>query len=271
MLSTAPNEEHSIPGAIPEATPRGTTSVLLRLSPEARLQEQCCPPETPEPKKLDKTFTLQISNWPLNMTPLRRNAFLLASKKRVCHASRPAEQGQRLHPISPQRLYQWSFHWEEAQTTFFALGAVINQQWPLLRKAKVQNPASKPRARRPHFRGAERAVCRDKGRALPGWLWELMLAAHSFKRFKMAQNFHVNKLQSSTNTCKYRHGRLGPQPQKLRASLTTSRRPRDPTGGQGLPPGLRKEVTCGARERREASMRMQGSCPDSNIQLRKLI
>lgn len=86
---------------------------------------------------------------------------------------------------------------------------------------------------------------KDPGSGLPGWLCELIASSgFSFKRFKMAQNFHVDK-RSKEPGVRAAHaspatGRAGPQPPSTLVSLTTSWAQKS-RGGWGSPGALRRQ------------------------------
>ena len=86
----------------------------------------------------------------------------------------------------------------------------------------------------------------DPGSGLPGWLCELIASSgFSFKRFKMAQNFHVNE-SSKEPGVRAAHtspatGRAGPQPPKHPGLADHVVGPEIQRRGQLLSP--KKEVT----------------------------
>lgn len=108
---------------------------------------------------------------------------------------------------------------------------------------------------------------KDPGSGLPGWLCELIASSgFSFKRFKMAQNFHVNK-RSKEPGVRAAHaspatGRAGPQPPSTLVSLTTSWAQKS-RGGWGSP-GLLEDNLCGQRKGRlrlaSAARTQSGMC-----------
>lgn len=86
---------------------------------------------------------------------------------------------------------------------------------------------------------------KDPGSGLPGWLCELIASSgFSFKRFKMAQNFHVNK-SSKEPRVRAAHtspatGRAGPQPPKHPGLADHVVGP-EMRGGWGSPGALRRQ------------------------------